>query len=81
MLVFNPDKRMSAKNLLFNPIFDEIRNTTQEVDAEHVISIPFDGDGMYDYDKFEDKIPLEQLKAAIEIEIREIRTMSPFRNA
>lgn len=50
MIVFNPEHRLSAKELLKNPIFDEIRFLPQEEDAEIPVIMPFEQDGCYDYD-------------------------------
>tara|TARA_B110000285_G_scaffold152272_1_gene170007 strand:+ start:965 stop:1294 length:330 start_codon:yes stop_codon:yes gene_type:complete len=37
MLQFNPNKRITAEEALKNPIFDEFRNKTENLVAEHEI--------------------------------------------
>jgi len=58
MLTFNPNERQSAENLLEHTAFNSIRNKNQEVNACTTVKLPFDAQGMYDYDNFEDKISL-----------------------
>ena len=50
MLQFNPKFRSRASELLKNPVFDKIRDATQEQGAPREVSLEIDGPGVFDYE-------------------------------
>jgi serine/threonine protein kinase len=56
MLTFNPHKRPTAAQLLQNPMFDSIRNPSNEKPASHKITMDIDGEGVFDYVKLTDSV-------------------------
>ena len=50
MLQFNPNKRVSAEELLKNPIFDSVRIPNLENNKGNEIKLSIDEEGVLDYD-------------------------------
>jgi hypothetical protein len=48
--MMNPEKRISAKECLKNPVFDSIRNPELEVDAPFKIYLDVDKTSSYNYE-------------------------------
>ena len=69
-IVFNPEERKSAAELLKNPIFDSVRNEEQQVVSTKNVVLPLDEPGAYDYENFVDMIPLNKIQLEIESEIK-----------
>jgi len=54
LLKFNPEERITVKDCLQNPIFDQIRNKTLENDAKCTVKLPLDDELTVNYDSNED---------------------------
>jgi serine/threonine protein kinase len=50
ILVFNPMERLTAKQILENPIFDCIRVSQNEQDAPYKVKFELDNEGVFDYE-------------------------------
>ena len=55
MLKFNPNNRVSAKELLKNPIFDEVRIPELEINKCKKIKLKIDEKGVLDYENEDTK--------------------------
>lgn len=56
---FNPERRMSAKQVLSNKLFDDIRNVKQEEDAPFEVNMDLELPGCYDYETFVDNVTVK----------------------
>lgn len=68
MLQLNPSMRMTIKQLLASPVFDEVRFPDMEADAPHKIKLAIDEPGQFNYSKMTPIHSLEDLKKMVEQE-------------
>lgn len=65
MLIFNPNERLSAKDLISSPYFDSCRNLSQEQDAEFEIKVAVDEENAFNYSTFQDTFSIDDYKNLI----------------
>ena len=65
MLEFNPFLRPTASELLENPEFNDIRNSSNEVKAKDKLQLLTDNDDAYDTSTSSFKLTKDELKKAI----------------
>ena len=65
MLEFNPFLRPTASELLANPEFNDIRNSSNEVKAKDKLRLLTDNDDAYDTSTSSFKLTKDELKKAI----------------
>lgn len=77
LLEFNPHFRLSAKEALQNPLFDQIRQKHFEQDCPIKINQKIFSEGAYDYIKFEDTMfTMKDYKKMLIHEQRKVRKCS-----
>lgn len=69
MLQFNPNTRLTAKQLINNKMFDSFRNPSIEEPAPKKLVIDIDELQSFDYDKFKEYQTREEMVAMLGIEI------------
>jgi len=75
MLDFNPFDRQSAKDLITNKYFENIRNAAQEEDADFEIKLQVDEEDCFDYEELIDNVPVKTYVTILKEELSKFKKL------
>ena len=70
LLKFDPNKRITAKQALMNPMFDNVRDPELEQNSTFKVKVDIENPGMFDYEEYKHHgLNVEQMQQLLRVEI------------